>query len=164
MRVQVRLHDQVRRLAVRQPDAADRGHRRADHHRVANRRRGRRREHQDDHQRADRQSDHRDAVENARGEGDDRGHRDDRRQDRAAVAAQQEERDPFEHPRLRDDRDEERQAEDEQHRVGVDQVVEAVEREQVLRAPRPPALLGDLAVPLRVSMPQNVATMTSAMP
>ena len=42
--------------------------------------------------------------------------------------------------RLRDDGDEERQAEDKQHRVGVDQLVEAVERQHVLLHPRPPAL------------------------
>ena len=59
--------------------------------------------------------------------GDDRRHRDDGRQDPAVVAPQQEERDAFEHARLRDDRHEQRQAEDEQHRVGVNQIVEAAE-------------------------------------
>ena len=76
---------------------------------------------------------------------DDRRHRNDRRQDQAAVAAQQDERDAFEQPRLGDHRHEERQAEDEEHRVGVDQVVQPVERQQVRaastatsRAPRSP--------------------------
>ena len=63
------------------------------------------------------------------------------------VAAEQEEGDAFEQPRLRDDRDEERQAEDEQHRVGVDQIVEAAERQQVLPDPGAPAVLRDLDVP-----------------
>ena len=63
------------------------------------------------------------------------------------------ERDALEHSRLRDDGDEERQAENEQHRVGVDQLVEPVERQHVLPHPRPPAALDDLCVPLRGLQP-----------
>ena len=37
VRIQVRLHDQIRRLPVRQPDAADRGDRGADHDGVPDR-------------------------------------------------------------------------------------------------------------------------------
>ena len=81
-------------------------------------------------------------------ERDDRRHGNDRRQNRAAVAPKQKERDPLEHARLRDDGDEERQAEDEEHRVGVNQLVEPVKRQHVLAHPRPPSRVGDLTVPL----------------
>ena len=83
----------------------------------------------------------------------------------AVVASQQEERDAFEQPRLRDDRHEQRQAEDEEHRVGVDQIVEAVKRQQMLprsRSPSPAAAISTCHVD--VGRPQNVATMTSSIP
>ena len=75
---------------------------------------------------------------------------DDGRQDRAAVAAQQEERQAFEQARLRDDRHEQRQAEDEEHRVGVNQIVEPVQTTAGAAATqlRQP-LLRDLGVPRR---------------
>ena len=137
MRIEIRFHDQVGRLAVRQPHAAHRRHRRADHHRLKNRLLRRGGEHQDDDKRPDRQPDHRHAVENARRECDDRGHRNNRGQDRAAVAPKQKEGHPFEHAGLRDDGDEKRQAEDEEHRVGMNQVVQPVERQHVLAASTP---------------------------
>ena len=81
------------------------------------------------------------------------------------VAPQQEERDAFEQPRLGDDRHEEGQAEDEQHRVGVNQIVEAGERQQVLAAPRATSPRSAISTcHADVGRPQNVATMTSSMP
>ena len=71
----------------------------------------------------------------------------------------------FEQARLRDDRHEERQAEDEQHRVGVDQIVEAAERQQVLTAPTPPSPACAIsACQVEVGSPTNVAMMTSSIP
>ena len=73
--------------------------------------------------------------------------------------------DAFEQSRLGDDRHEERQAEDEQHRVGVDQVVEAVERQQVAAAPRHHPPRGNLGMPApRWPVRQNVATMIEQHP
>ena len=88
-----------------EPDAADRRHRGADHHRVADGGRRRGRQHHDDDQRADRQADH---ATRRRGcpeatattaVTDDHG-----RQDRAAVPPQQDEGDALEQPGLRDHR------------------------------------------------------------
>ena len=149
MRREVRLHDQVRRLAVRQPDPADRRHGRADHDGVAHGRRGRRGQHQDDHQRADRQANHRHAVEDPRGDGDEGGDGQDGGKNQALIAPEQEEREALEQPALRDDRDEQRQAEDKEHRVGVHELVEAGERQQVLPDPLSQAVLRDLEVPRR---------------
>ena len=83
MRIEIRLHDQVRRLAVGQPHAADRRHRRADHDGLENCRPWCGCEHQDDDERPDREADHRDAVENARCKRHDRRNRNDRRQESA---------------------------------------------------------------------------------
>ena len=58
-----------------------------------------------------------------------------------------------------------RQAEDEQHRVGVDQLVEAVERQQVRRASTPTSRVPAIsACHADVGRPTNVATMTSSIP
>ena len=73
--------------------------------------------------------------------------------DPAAVAAQQRERQALEHARLRDDRHEERQPEDEQHRVEMNQIVEAGEGQQMRARPRPGAMLRDLGVPRRRRQP-----------
>ena len=147
VRRQVRLHDQVRRLAVGEPHSADRRHRRAYHDGVPDRGYRRGREHQDDDQRSNRQADHRDAAQNARHERDHRCHCDDRRHDEAVEPPQQEERQAFEQPGLSDHRHHERQAQDEQHRVGVNQVVESVKRQQVRGNPDAPPLPRDFGVP-----------------
>ena len=62
------------------------------------------------------------------------------------IAPEQKECDALEQPRLRDHGHEQRQAEDEQHRVGVNQIVEAAEREEVMLRPGRPAMLGDFDV------------------
>ena len=66
--IQIRLHDQIGRLAIRQPDAANRGHGSAHHHRMANVSHRRRRQQQDDDQRPDSEPDHRDPVQDPGGE------------------------------------------------------------------------------------------------
>ncbi len=149
MRIEVRLHDQVRRLAVGQPYPADRRDGRANHHRLQDRLLRGRCEHEDDHERADGEPDHRHAVENARRKCDDGSYGNDGGKDRAVVAPQQEERNPFEHARLGNYGDEKCQAEDEEHRVGVNQVVEPVKRQHVRAHPGRPARGCYLAMPLR---------------
>ena len=82
-----------------------------------------------------------------------------------SIPPQQEERDAFEHPRLGDDRDEERQAEDEEHRVGVNQVVEAADTTggaARVQAHQPVSAIW--VCHSDDASPQNVATMTSSIP
>ena len=148
-RMKVRLHDQVGRLPVGQPHPADRGDGRADHHGEHDDPARQGPQHEDDHEGPDRQPDHRDAVENPGDHRDHGGHRHHGGQNGPVEPPQQEQRDAFQHPRLRDDRDEERQAEDEEHRVGMNQVVEAPIRQEMLARPRPPSGVGDLAMPFR---------------
>ena len=126
-RIQIRLHDQIGRFAIRQPDTADRGHRGADHDRVANVSDRRRRQQQDDDQRPNGEPDHRDAVKDPGGEGHHCGHRNDGGQNCSPIAAQQGKGEPFQQTGLSNHRNEERQAENEQHGVGVDQIIQAVE-------------------------------------
>ena len=147
LRIEIRLHDQVRRLPVREPHAADRGDGGADHDGIAHGFGGRGRQHHDDHQRANREPYHRHAVENAGRKRDDGRDREDGGQEQAAIAAEQDESDAFQQSCLGDDRDEKRQAQDEEHRVGVNQIVEAAEREQMVADPGAPATLHDLGMP-----------------
>ncbi len=149
VRLQVRSHDEIRWLAVRQPNPANGGDRRTHHDGVAHALDGHRRQRHDDDQRANGQADHRHAVENARREGDHRRDRDDRGQNETPVAPEQEEGDAFEQARLRDNRHEERQAEDEEHRVGMDECVEPAERQEVGLRPPPPAVRRDFGMPGR---------------
>jgi hypothetical protein len=153
---QVGLHDEVRRLAVGQPHAAHGGHHRAEHHREAHRFERRVGEEHDHHQRPDGEPDHRDAVEDAGGERHHRGYGDGRRQDVAPVSLEQKEDDALQEPRLRDYRHEQGEAEDEQHGIGMDQVVEAVPGQQMLARERPqgdPSLVGDRAAQVRGGPP-----------
>ena len=69
--------------------------------------------------------------------------------DGTAVTPKEEEGDAFEQPRLGDDRDEQRQTEDEQHRVGIDQLVEAFEGKEMMAGPSVPPAHGDLSMPCR---------------
>jgi hypothetical protein len=54
---------------------------------------------------------------------------------------------------LRDYRHKESQAENEQHRIGVDKVIPTAKRQQVTLRPVPPAALSDFGVPLRGFQP-----------
>ena len=72
---------------------------------------------------------------------------------------------PSSNARLRNDRHEQRQAEDEEHRIGVDQIVEPRERQQVLRDPDAASRCCAISTcHVDVGSPQNVATMTSSIP
>ena len=61
--------------------------------------------------------------------------------------------------------DEERQAEDEEHRVRMDEIVQPAERQQVLLHPgASSAVCGISTCHAEVARPMKVATMTSSMP
>ena len=80
-----------------------------------------------DHQRPNGQANHGDAAENGRRDRHECGHRNGRRQNRALIAAQQGKRNALQEARLGNHGHEKCQAQNEEHRIGVDQVVQAPE-------------------------------------
>ncbi len=88
IRIEVSLHDQIRRLAIGQPRATDRCDKGADNHRMANRRGGCGRKQKDDDQCSDGQSDHGDAVEDTRRDCHESGHGYDGRHNSALIVPQ----------------------------------------------------------------------------
>ena len=147
-RIEVGLHDEVRRFTVGEPGSANRRDEGADDHRVANLSHRRSRQQQNDDQSSDGQSDHGDAVKDAGRHGYKTDHQNDRRHDRALVAAQKAEGDAFEEASLGNHGHEKRQAEDEEHGVQVDEFIQTLKREQIRLRPMPPADLLDLNMPV----------------
>ncbi len=146
---EVRLHDEVRRLAVRREDPADRRHGRAEHDGVADGGHGGGGQHQDDDQRANRQADQRHAAEDTGRHCHRRRHGNHGGLDRAAIAPEEDIGHPLEETCLCDHGDEQRQPEDEQHRVGVHEVVQAAEGQDMQPQPARPPETGQLDMPRR---------------
>ncbi len=108
----------------------------------------RRRQQQDNDQGADGEPDHGDSVENPRSDSHHCGHGDHRGQNCSPILVQEREGDAFEQTGLGNHRNEEREPQQKQHGIGMHQVVEPMERQEVVPDPVLPTVLCDLDMPL----------------